>query len=215
MRDDSTSRSRRRRTTRRGPAAGAGRARPGRRGARPVGGRSGRGIARDRTTWATGASSCRCPLSGRDRRRRPAVVRGQVVADERDPALDQAAARERRRPPPAGDRAPRRTVPANGPSPMSHPTCRSCRGCRRPAAPWPRRRDGRPCRPRSRSSRRSAAHSTRRQRGRQLVVVGGVLGVDRHRPLEDRRARRQQIGDATAHQRITGEVLVGVDHARV
>ena len=51
------------------------------------------------------------------------------------------------------------------------------------------------------------------QRGRHLVVVGRVGAVQRHRPLEDRGARRQQVGDAALHQRVAGEVFVGVDHA--
>ena len=52
------------------------------------------------------------------------------------------------------------------------------------------------------------------ERRRDLVVVAGVGTVQRHRPLEDRCARRQQVGDAAADQRVAGEVLVGVDHAR-
>ena len=56
--------------------------------------------------------------------------------------------------------------------------------------------------------------STAPQRRRQLVVVERFVGaVQRHRPLEDRRAGRQQVGDAAAHERIAGQVLVGVDHA--
>ncbi len=51
------------------------------------------------------------------------------------------------------------------------------------------------------------------QGGRQFIVVGRVLGMYGNGPLEDRRARREQVGDATAHQRIARQVLVGVDHA--
>ena len=40
----------------------------------------------------------------------------------------------------------------------------------------------------------------RRQGCRQLVVVAAVMAVKRHRPFEDRRARREQVGDAAAHQ---------------
>ena len=53
-----------------------------------------------------------------------------------------------------------------------------------------------------------------RDGGRDLVVSGFVRGVQRHGPVEDRGARRKEVGDATPHQRITGEVLVGIDHAR-
>ncbi len=55
--------------------------------------------------------------------------------------------------------------------------------------------------------------SARRERGRQLVVVAGVLTVDRHDPGEDRLARGEVIGDRTLDQPITGEVLVTVDVA--
>ena len=52
------------------------------------------------------------------------------------------------------------------------------------------------------------------QRGRQLVVVGRVGGVDRHGPREDGVVRRDVVGDRRAHEAIAGEVLVGVDKAR-
>ena len=52
------------------------------------------------------------------------------------------------------------------------------------------------------------------ERGRELVVVAGVGGVDRHRPLEDGVPGVDVVGDRRAHQSVAGEVLVGVDQAR-
>ena len=52
------------------------------------------------------------------------------------------------------------------------------------------------------------------ERGRELVVVAGVGGMDRHRPLEDGVPGVDVVGDRRAHQAIAGEVLVGVDQAR-
>ena len=49
---------------------------------------------------------------------------------------------------------------------------------------------------------------------RQLVVVGCVRAVERNCPLEDRGSWCKQIGNATSHQWIAGEVLVGIDHSR-
>ncbi len=53
-----------------------------------------------------------------------------------------------------------------------------------------------------------------RQRTGNLIVDRAVGSVQRNRPLEDRRTRWEEIGNATAHQRVAGEVLVRVDHAR-
>ena len=52
------------------------------------------------------------------------------------------------------------------------------------------------------------------ERGRQLVVVGGVLAMDRHRPVVDRILRIDRIGDARMHQPVAGEVLMSVDITR-
>ena len=49
------------------------------------------------------------------------------------------------------------------------------------------------------------------ERRRQLLVVGGVGGVQRHRPVEDRLVRRDRVGDRRTGQPVAGEVLVGVD----
>ena len=87
-------------------------------------------------------------------------VRRQVVADQRDPALDQPAGWVRWRRPLAAGRAPRRPCRRTGRPRCPSPTCRWCRGCRRPASPRRRCRGGRPCRLRPRWSRRSARDST-------------------------------------------------------
>ena len=52
-----------------------------------------------------------------------------------------------------------------------------------------------------------------REGGRQLVVVGGVGGMRRDRPLEHRPTRFQVVGDHRANQPVAGQVLVGVDEA--
>ena len=49
---------------------------------------------------------------------------------------------------------------------------------------------------------------------RQLVVVGGVGGVDRDRPREDRGTGSEVVGDRRADEPVAGEMLVGVDEAR-
>ena len=48
----------------------------------------------------------------------------------------------------------------------------------------------------------------------QLVVVGGMGGMDGHRPAEDRLTRAQIIGDRAAYEPVAGEVLVGVHEPR-
>ena len=139
-------------------------------------------------------------------------VRGEIVADEGDPTLDQASARwipsdhgpltgehlrRRRRerpvvdvPPPHTDRG-ADTGRIEGDGDAVDVGDRAGLHQRRHAVR--QRLDGRQC-------------------GRDLVVVREMRVVQWDRPLEDRFAGRQQVGDAASHQRIAGEVLVGVDH---
>ena len=51
----------------------------------------------------------------------------------------------------------------------------------------------------------------RRERRREPVVVVGVRGVEGHGPLEDRGTGGEPVGDRSAGQAISGEVLMGVD----
>ena len=175
--------------------------------------RCGRGSARGRTTWARGASSCDVP-SSRARSAAPASSSSEARSWPTSVTHPSTS-------PPAGKRSTtarwRSSTSShgavNGPISMSQPHVPIVP--RTPAASTPGRHpvgmgDG------AGLDHRRHAVAQRldgTQRGRQLVVVAGVGAVQRHRPLEDRRARREQVGDATAHERIAGQVLVGVDHA--
>ena len=136
----------------------------------------------------------------------------EIVSDQGDPALDEAAGRERvdDRRLPLEDLVGRGRERAFLDVPAPHPEGG--------ALPEPLETGGDAVGMRDGAGLDDGRHTggqrfDGRQHRRRLVVVGLVRGVHRHRPLEDRRARREQVGDAAPDQGITGEVLVGVDHA--
>ena len=142
------------------------------------------------------------------------LVGHQVVTDERHPAVDPGwpAARSSTnalavehlvdRP---GERRPSATSQPHEPSVPPTPTRRSAASTRSGWATVPAS---------TVNVIPLVTASTSAERRRQLVVVAGVGGVDRHRPLEDRVPGIDVVGDRRAHQPVAGEVLVGVDRAR-
>ena len=140
-------------------------------------------------------------------------VGGEVVADERDPALDEAAGRQEVEASPPGGRASRRSGRRTARARCPSPRRRARRGC-----PTVRAASAAGCEVSDRAGLDHRGHAVEeavdeRQRRREPVVVGRVGVVQGHGPGEDRLARRQVVGHAAAGQRIAGRVLVGVDEA--
>ena len=142
------------------------------------------------------------------------LVGHQVVADERHPAVDQAAAAGTRRAPRPGAPAPRRPARRTGRPRRPSPTSRPCPACR-----------PRPCRPRPASGWATVPAS-------MVVVTPLVTASTQARVAESSSSSPvwaactgtaqakiaspggQVVGDRRADQAVAGEVLVGVDEAR-
>ena len=154
----------------------------------------------------------RPPPAGQLARAGDELVAHQVVPDQRHPRLDQPAGRK-----PVDERlgggqhvAGRRGERslADVPPPPADRASRADRGER---GGDPVGMLDRPGLDRGRDA--VADRLDQRQRGAQLVVVGGVGGVHRHGPPEDALVAPDVVGDARAHEPVAGQVLVGVDVA--
>ena len=151
-------------------------------------------------------------LAGEVRRTRQQLVASQIMTDQCHPTLDQSSGRIRL---------------DHGPLAIEHLVGGADE---RPLLDVPSPRADRAADANSRHRRRHSIGVSHRARfddcrdtvqhtldggehRRDLVVGRRVLGVDRHRPLEDRLPGGDEVGYAAAHQRVAGEVLMGVDHA--